>query len=152
VSDAPSTDPHEIVGRLFAALDREDEAAAMEAIRDGYAIFNTAGAEGWLPAFADDIEWTQGSDAPEAEIFRGHDGVLEQQRIFQEAWESFRLEPVDYLARGDTVVVVVDMTGKGRASGMELTARGAHLWRLRDGLVTHFQIFIDPDRAREAIA
>lgn len=151
MSDADAADPREIVTRLFSAIDRDDRAEAMAAIRDGYEIFNTVGVKGWLPAFAEDIEWTQGSDAPEPQVFHGHDGVVRQQEIAMEVWDSFRIEPVEYRAAGDALVVTVDVTAQGHASGMEIDARMAHLWRHRNGLITRFEIFLNPEKALEAI-
>jgi uncharacterized protein len=151
MNDAAAPDPREIVTRLFSGIDRDDRAAAMEAIREGYEIFNIAGAKGWLPAFADDIEWTQGSDAPEPQVFHGHDGVIRQQEIAMEVWDSFRIVPADYRFAGDALVVTVDVSAKGHASGMEIDARMAHLWRQRDGLITRFEIFLDAEKALEAV-
>jgi uncharacterized protein len=151
-TERPATaDPREVLGRLLTAIEAGDDSAAMAAIRDGYEIFNTRGVQGWLPAFAEDIEWTQGSDAPEPEVFHGHDGVVHQQALVMDVWDSFRIEPVGWDSAEDALVVTVDVTARGQGSGVEIDARMAHLWRHRDGLVTRFEIFGDPDRALDAL-
>ncbi len=54
--------------------------------------------------------------------------------------------------RGDKLVVVVDLWGRGRGSGVEVEARAAHLWQFRDGKAVRFEIYGDPAKALQQIA
>jgi uncharacterized protein len=94
-----------------------------------------------------EIEWSEGAEVPERHIYRGHEGVLRQQELFEQAWDSFRVEPEDFAASGDRLAVVVGLWGRGRGSGVEVEARGAHLWDFRDGKVVRFEIYGDPEAA-----
>src|SRR6185295_1779025 len=65
----------------------------------------------------------------------------------REAWESFRIEPVDYAGSGDKLVVIVDLWGRGRGSGAEVEARAAHVWEFREGKAVRSEIYGDPEKA-----
>lgn len=137
----------QIFRRLFEALDSEDREAALDALRAGYELLNRDGVSAWLDFMDPEIEWSEGEEVPERHVYRGHEGVLRQQELFDEAWESFRIEPTDFAAWGDKLVVIVDLWGRGRGSGAEVEARAAHLWEFRDGKAVRFEIYGDPERA-----
>ena len=142
----------QIFRRLFAALDSGDREATLVALRAGYELVNRDGVRAWLECMDPQIEWTEGEEVPERHVYRGHEGVLRQQERFEEAWESFRIEPADFAASGDKLVVIVDLWGRGRGSGAEVEARAAHLWEFRDGKATRFEIYGDSERAMRELA
>lgn len=47
----------------------------------------------------------------------------------------------EYIADGDTVVVLATMTGQSKASGEAFSMPIAEIWRLRDGLITEIKPF-----------
>jgi thiamine-phosphate pyrophosphorylase len=49
--------------------------------------------------------------------------------------------------RPDVVLVINDVFGRGKGSGVDVTARGAQLWRFRDGLVEEVSIHQDREAA-----
>ena len=117
--------------------------------RRGYDFFNRTG-ESDFNLLDPEIEWTEGADVPEPQIYHGHDGVRRQQEAFWAAWDSFRMEPEDFIEVGDKLVVIVRVEGRGKASGVEVEARMAHLWTIRDQKAIRFEIFGDPQKALEA--
>ena len=137
----------QIFGRLFAALDSGDREATLDALRAGYELVNRDGVSAWLECMDPQIEWTEGEEVPERHVYRGHEGVLRQQERFEEAWESFRIEPLDFAGSGDKLVVIVDLWGRGRGSGAEVEARAAHVWEFREGKAVRFEIYGDPEKA-----
>jgi ketosteroid isomerase-like protein len=148
----PADSASRIFQRLLAAVRSDDRDEALKALRDGYDLVNSEGVAAWLELFDPEIEWSEGDEVPERHVYRGHEGVLRQQARFREAWESFRIEPVDYAASasGDRIAVIVDLRGRGRGSGVEVEARAAHLWEIRQGKAVRFHIYADPDKAIEA--
>lgn len=67
------------------------------------------------------------------------------------AWEDFRvlLEDCRQLDDG-RVLVLIQNTGRGKASGMELgrmATRGANVWTIADGKATQLVLYWDRDRA-----
>jgi ketosteroid isomerase-like protein len=141
----------EIFARLRQALDADDREAALGALRAGYELLNRDGVSAWLALFHPEIEWSEGTEAPDRRIYRGREGVLRQQEEFEAAWESFRMEPVDYVAAGDRLAVIVEAWGRGRGSGAEVEARLAHLFETRNDMIVRFLVFGDTAKAIEAV-
>lgn len=137
--------------RLVGGLDAGDHEAVMTALREGYELFSREGIEGWLDILDPEIEWTEGEDVPEVEVYRGIEGVIKQQREYEQAFESLRLEPQDFLAAGDRLLVWVRLTLRGRGSGVEVEGRAGHLWTLRDGMVRRMEM-LTPEKTEELAA
>jgi ketosteroid isomerase-like protein len=69
------------------------------------------------------------------------------------AWElPLRIEADDFVESGSRILVLVRWKGRGKGSGVEMEASGAHLWTFRDGLVVRFDVYRDRDEATEALA
>jgi ketosteroid isomerase-like protein len=68
-----------------------------------------------------------------------------------EAWEGFTevLERIE--GAGETVVVLGSISGRGRASGVEVTTKAALVWTIRDGLVEAVDMFSDQDEALRSV-
>jgi ketosteroid isomerase-like protein len=68
-----------------------------------------------------------------------------------EVWEGFRGEVEDYRELdGERVLVLVDYSGRGKTSGLELgqmRAKGAEVFHMRDGRVTRLVVYWDRERA-----
>jgi ketosteroid isomerase-like protein len=89
-------------------------------------------------------------EAPDARSYRGFEGMLATLRDTSESFEGFRLDPAKFFEHGEKVVVILDMTGRGRTSGVPVEERIAHLWTIRDGLAVELRAFTDPADALEA--
>jgi ketosteroid isomerase-like protein len=69
------------------------------------------------------------------------------------AWDRpLRLEAEELIGSGDQVLALVRWRGRGKGSGIEVDAGGAHIWTFRDGLVIRFAVYRDRDEARAALA
>lgn len=64
------------------------------------------------------------------------------QRIMTDA-DNFAVSPSTFIGDGDTVVALGRYSGRMRATGIAVDAQFAHVWRLRDGKITHFQQYTD---------
>ena len=82
--------------------------------------------------------------------YDGHAGLRSAIREISDAWEDFREEDQRLIDTGDKVLALQTIAGRGRASGVEVRARGALIWTLRDGRVTHVEIFYDQAEALKA--
>jgi hypothetical protein len=122
----------------------------VELARQGYEAFRTGRLEAVLEMMDPDIEWSEGVDVPEPQVYRGHDGVRRQQEQFEAAWESFELEAEEFIDAGDKVVVLLKIRARGRGSEIEIEGRAAHVWTVRDGKAIRLEMYIDPARALEA--
>jgi ketosteroid isomerase-like protein len=133
-----------------AGLDSAWE-SPIEVARRGYEFFNRTGGPDF-DLLDPEIEWTEGADVPEPHVYHRHEGVRRQQEAFRAAWDSFHMEPEEFIELGDKLVVIIRIRGKGKASGAEVEARMAHVWQIRDRKAVRFEIFADPERALEAVA
>ena len=64
--------------------------------------------------------------------------------------EEWRCEAEDFVAAGDFVVALTRYTGRGKGSKVDVSSRGAHVWRFRDGQVVRLEVFSSRDRALAA--
>jgi hypothetical protein len=82
--------------------------------------------------------------------FRGHEGILERDKAFQQEWGRFEAVPSTMLDRGDLIVVLGTVRLTGKVSGLELELEVAQLITPRDGLAVRDQIFLLWDRGLRA--
>jgi ketosteroid isomerase-like protein len=80
-------------------------------------------------------------------VYEGHDGIRAFYAEVLDIWESFTWEPVELHEVDDQVVAVLNSTGKGRGSGLELDRRSAMLWRVDDQRALSLTFYRDPDTA-----
>ena len=76
--------------------------------------------------------------------------MLTTLRDTSDSFENFRLDPQRFFENGEKIVAVLNMTGRGRTSGVPVEERIAHLWTLREGLAIELRAFTDrPTRSRQ---
>ena len=90
-------------------------------------------------------------DIPDAGIYRGHDGWRDWTAQFGEAWESWTMEPEEYIDGGDgKVVTVVRLSARGKGSGVSVERVDGIVSTLRDGKVVRVDYYNSPAEALEA--
>jgi ketosteroid isomerase-like protein len=77
-------------------------------------------------------------------VYEGFEGFKTFAESVGEAWAEFRMEPEETFEQGELVVALVRAVGKGRESGVEITADVAMVFEVRDGLVASMRV--EPDR------
>ena len=82
--------------------------------------------------------------------YTGASGIRDFFRDVAETWESFRFEATDIGDLGERVLVLGDVRGCGRESGVEVDARWAWIIMLRDGKATSLRGYLDQPEALEA--
>jgi uncharacterized protein len=88
--------------------------------------------------------------AGEPVYYAGARGIREFFRDVAQSWESFRFEATDLRDLGDRVLVLGDVRGRGRLSGVEVNDQWAWIVELRDGRVTSLRGYLDQREALEA--
>ena len=123
----------------------------VETVRRAYDAINRRDIEAALDSFYDDAEhdWSH-SVGPDRGVYRGRE---EARRFWTSAFEAvqdavFELE--DMVVEGPHVVVMVSARIRGSGSGAEGVGRSPHVWTLRDGKATRFQLFQTWEEALEA--
>lgn|SRR5690606_24031302 len=123
-----------------------------DVIRAHYAASDAGDLEVMLAPLAPDVQWREADGFPAAGLYTSPEEV--KQNVFirlAEEYDGYRLTVDEVLDAGDTVVGVGTYSGAFRATGKPFSARVAHIWRLKDGVVTHFEQITDTlmvDRGR----
>jgi uncharacterized protein len=116
-------------------------------LRRGYEALNRGDLSVVLELLDPDIEWHEPAPSPEAGIHRGRDSFERFFRGWIESFDDFRVEPEEVLERGGRLVAVVRQSGRGRASGVEVETRLAHVWTVSDGRAVRWEAVADADKA-----
>ena len=86
----------------------------------------------------------------EPDTYRGRDGIRRYFDSFEVAMDEIRYHPVEIWDAGDSVVVAVRLTARGRQTSIPVEQRFAHLWRFRDGMAIGVRTYASASEALEA--
>jgi ketosteroid isomerase-like protein len=103
----------------------------VESVREAFEHFIRTGEPQW-DSIDPGVE-VYDHDIPDAGVYRGHQGYANWLTDWGEAWSDFNLEPQRWIDAGDKVVIVFQLTAKGRGSGVEVQRRDAMVLTIRDG-------------------
>ncbi|MGH2978662.1 MAG: nuclear transport factor 2 family protein [Solirubrobacterales bacterium] len=67
-----------------------------------------------------------------------------------EIWDSWLIEPDEFVEHGDLVFVTHRIRARGKGSGLELEQTYWSVWTVRDGRAVKLALYVDHDRARAA--
>lgn len=126
-------------------MSRED----VELVQAGFAAF----AEGGNKVFeflAEDVEWRARDDLPDADIYRGHDGVRRLFSRFTDVMESIWFESEELIDAGEHVVVPLRWGGRGKGSAVEFEEREAWIFTVRDMKIVAIREYATREQAVEA--
>jgi len=124
----------------------------VELVRDAYAAYNREGINGILRYLDPEVEWRNPADSPIAGVFIGHRGVLEWQRLADQAFARMLFEPerIEQLADGRTLAVS-RFRFRARASDMDAEVAFVHLITWRGGTATTVRMFTSEAAALKAV-
>ena len=123
-----------------------------EVVQETYEAVGRGDIPALLDLLTDDVEWTfQGpSVIPFAGTRRGREGVAEFFSLVGGNLEFEQFEPREFVAQGDTVVVLGFERSLTKPTGRTFEQEWAHVYKLREGKVTEFLAL--EDTAAHAIA
>ena len=119
----------------------------LDTIRASYAALNAGDVQGTLSALHRDAVWRESRELPGGDEFDGRSAIEEFLEGFLEQWDVFEQHVESTLRRDDRVLVNIRMRAVGRGSGVEVSARYAHVWTLRDGLGAEVDAYYDTEAA-----
>jgi len=98
----------------------------------------------------DAIWWDRADDPTSAGPHRGREAGLQH---FAEILEDIDLQthPDEFIDAGDSVVVGVRLTGRGRASGVDFEEHEFHVFTLHNGKVTEQREYRERNEALKAV-
>jgi ketosteroid isomerase-like protein len=86
------------------------------------------------------------------EVYRGLDGMRSYLKAVYEAFEDYRPEVERLIPVDEKVLTLAIEHGKGRGSGADVQAtKTAHVWTMRGGTAVTLDLYLDRDRALEAL-
>jgi ketosteroid isomerase-like protein len=80
----------------------------------------------------------------------GVDAAVRNRNAWLETWDEHRLDVEEVVEKGDSVVALVHITGRGKQSGIEVDVRFYAQVRARDGKVAYIYDHEDRDSALKA--
>jgi ketosteroid isomerase-like protein len=128
----------------------------IELTRRVWDLFNRREYEQQLRFIHPELEWrpAQGPGGPEGTVYRGR--AEYEQWLHEEVvpvWESFKGEDLEITELADgRIMILGQLRGKGRASGVEVGAPFGQIAEIRDGMVVHLTGYLDHDSTRKAAA
>ena len=126
----------------------------VETLREMFALFNDGGARAATDAFghllASDFAIEEAAGVPDVESYSGREAFIANMAKLEESFDEIRMEPVEIVDRGDQIVVVVSLRGRGRGSEVPVEMTFAQLWSLRDGQAVSLRDFATKAEALEA--
>jgi ketosteroid isomerase-like protein len=105
-----------------------------------------------LDLLSEDLIYRPTPEMPETGEYRGREGYRRYlEGFFNEDWsQDLTAKPTSFRDCGDRVIVRVEFSGHGRASGLDLTGRVFQVFTLRDGEIVRIEDFIQRSKALEA--
>jgi ketosteroid isomerase-like protein len=98
----------------------------------------------WLVAHCDPgVERHMQGVAGEPVLYVGAAGIRDYLRDIAEIWETVEFVPEDVRDLGDRDFVILRQRFRGRGSGVDVEARPACIYRLRDGALTELRSYGD---------
>jgi ketosteroid isomerase-like protein len=122
----------------------------VEAIRSWIEAWNTGALDSVLGNVQPDAEWQSDPFDPDAETYRGPEGVRRFLGMWEENFAGLQLEIEQTLDAGDSVVVAHRLSGRGRASGAEAERLFFSVYELRDGMLVRYRQYENRAEAFEA--
>ena len=124
----------------------------VEIVRDAFQTFSEEGINAALSFFSPDFVWYPTDRWLERSAYRGHDGMRRLEAAFSENFDDFRYEVRGIRAAQDRVVALVDMIGRIKPSGTEISQRlGFVVSGFGDGTFREVRAFPSWHEALEAV-
>jgi hypothetical protein len=122
-----------------------------EVVEASYSALNSGDIDGALAALAEDAEWHESGALPDAGVYLGREAIRAFLTEFLASWESFEQEITETRERDDKVAVFIHLTAVGRGSSVEVDARYAHVWTMREGQGVRVDAYYERENALAAI-
>jgi uncharacterized protein len=100
------------------------------------------------------VEWTEAERFPYyGGTWHGPQAVLANLIVpLSGEWNGFSAKAHDFIAEGDRVVALGTYSGTFKKTGRSFSAAFAHVWTVRGGKITRFNMHTDTAKVLEALA
>lgn len=115
----------------------------IQTVKDFFAAIGRGDRQALLALVAEDIKWIiPGEDWPLAGTYRGHAGLADLLDTASRSMET-SMEPREFVAQGDRVLIVGFASGKVKATNKPFEDDWIFAITVRDGRLTSIQEYID---------
>jgi uncharacterized protein len=113
----------------------------VERLRQGYENFNRGEFDAVLENFHPDVEVHDRQEVPDPRDYEGLEGARQAFASVLEMFDEYEIVPVEFIERGERVLVVAHQRGRGQASGATVESEIVHVWTVRDGRSVDLRAF-----------
>jgi SnoaL-like domain len=107
-----------------------------------------------LTEFVDSLhpeaELHQARAVPDSDAYYGREEFARGASLWLQEWETFRYTPEEVIDLGERAFMRARLSGRAKASGIELDQLIFHLWTFWDGMPWRCEVFFEEKRALEA--
>jgi Ketosteroid isomerase-related protein len=100
---------------------------------------------------APNVCWEVVPGFPHSDVYHGLSGVVDFFTRLSSDFEEWRTEPSEFFETADRVIAIGTYSARAKATGKSFQARFAHVWTLRDGLITRLQQCADTAQLAKAL-
>jgi ketosteroid isomerase-like protein len=123
----------------------------VDLIRRGLEAFNSEDMDRILAFAHPDFETEVSAElSTEPDTYRGHDGIRRYFDSFRDAMDEIRFQPERFWDAGQSVVVALRLTAKGRQTEIRVEQRIAQVWSIRDGRAIRLRTYTSIAEALQA--
>ena len=116
----------------------------VDIVRAHYAASAQGNIDEMMAQVSAQVRWTEMAGFPCAGTWVGPREVVDNVfAVLGRDWIGYRFELQNLIDGGDQIVGVGTYHGTHRATGKDMQARVAHVWKLQDGKIVAFEQFTD---------
>lgn len=124
----------------------------VDVVRAHYAASAQGNIDEMMAQVSAQVRWTEMAGFPCAGTWVGPREVVDNVfAVLGRDWIGYRFELQNVIDGGDQIVGVGTYHGTHRATGKDMQARVAHVWKLQDGKIVAFEQFTDTLLVRQAM-
>lgn len=114
-------------------------------VQEAYQSFKSGDVRSFLNRLAADVEWIlpEMAQVPFAGTWRGRQGVEKFLATLGSTQEVVEFQPEQFVAQGDTVIVLGRFVMRVKATGRTSRSEWAHVWTIRRGEVAVVREYVD---------
>jgi ketosteroid isomerase-like protein len=124
----------------------------VEIVRQAFDALASADVERFIALAHRDFEAHVSPElSAEPDTYRGGEGIRRYVESFQEAFDDIRFDAERFTDVGDSVVVALRMSAKGKRTGILVEQRNAGVWTILDGRVLRVETYASVSDALQSV-
>ena len=125
----------------------------LQIVQNFYAALTRGDIPTILTILDPDLEWTEAEKFPYyGGTWHSPQAVIDNLLLpLGRDWEDFSAKVHDFIAQDNRIVAFGTYSGTYRGTRRAISAPFAHVWRARDGRLSHFSQYTDTARVLEAL-